>query len=334
VPAAIVTAAALLAGGYVAGQAFDEDSAITTVPSSVDTGTAQPTEALATADGAEPVAAVAAAISPAVVQLEVGQGLGSGVIYDAQGLIMTAAHVIEGADQLTVRLSDGRELPGEVVGLNTETDIGVVSFDPPEGTAVAPLAAEPPAVGELAVAVGSPFALEQTVTSGIVSAYDRAVPGGSAVGVVQTDAAINPGNSGGPLVNRAGEVIGINSFIQSEGGGSVGLGFAIPIDTGIRVADKLVAGEPVELGYLGVSTGESTDGRVGALVADVEAGLAAAEAGIRQGDVITAVDGSPVVGSAELGAAIKDHDAGDVVELTVVRDGTEQQISATLDALG
>jgi serine protease Do len=323
-----------MAGGYVAGRAVDDTSAATTVPAAVDTGTAEPTEAVAALDGAEPVAAVAAAISPSVVQLEVGQGLGSGVVYDAEGLILTAAHVVEGADQLTVRLSDGRDLPGQVVGLNTETDIGVVRIDPPEGLVVASLATEAPAVGELAVAVGSPFALEQTVTSGIVSAYDRAVPGGSAVGVVQTDAAINPGNSGGPLVNRAGEVIGINSFIQSEGGGSVGLGFAIPIDTAKRVADQLVAGDPVELGYLGVSTGEAGDGVVGALVADVEPGLAADAAGVRQGDVIVAVDGAPVVGSAELGAVIKDHDAGAVVELTVIRDGSELMISATLGALG
>jgi S1-C subfamily serine protease len=334
VPAAIVTAAALLAGGYVAGRAVDDEPVVGSVPSAVDTGAAQPTETLTTPDGVQPVAAVAAAISPAVVQLEVGQGLGSGVIYDAEGLILTAAHVVEGADQLTVRLSDGRELAGEVVGLNTETDIGVVRIDPVEGMAVAPLAADPPAVGELAVAVGSPFALEQTVTSGIVSAYDRAVPGGSAVGVVQTDAAINPGNSGGPLVNGNGEVIGINSFIQSEGGGSVGLGFAIPIDTGKRVADKLVAGEPVELGYLGVSTGDPSDGNVGALVAEVTPGTAADQAGVQQGDVITAVDGAPVVGSAELGAKIKDHDAGEEVELTIVRDGSEQQLTATLDALG
>ena len=334
VPTAIVAAAALLAGGYVAGRAVDDDAAATTVPAAVDTGTAQPTETVAPAEGTEPVAAVASAISPAVVQLEVGQGLGSGVIYDGEGLILTAAHVIEGADQVTVRLSDGRDLPGEVIGLNAETDIGVVRIDPPEGMAVASLATEAPAVGELAIAVGSPFALEQTVTSGIVSAYDRAVPGGSAVGVVQTDAAINPGNSGGPLLNRAGEVIGINSFIQSEDGGSVGLGFAIPIDTGKRVADKLVAGEPVELGYLGVSTGEAADGTVGALVADVETGLAAEAAGVQQGDVITAVDGVAIVGSAELGASIKDHDAGDVVELTVLRDGGQILISATLDALG
>jgi S1-C subfamily serine protease len=334
VPVAIVTAAGLLAGGYVAGRAVDDDAVATTVPAAVETGTAQPTETAAPVDGSEPVAAVASAISPAVVQLEVGQGLGSGVVYDPQGLILTAAHVIEGADQLTVRLSDGRDLPGEVIGLNTETDVGVVRIDPPDGLAVASLATRPPAVGELAVAVGSPFALEQTVTSGIVSAYDRAVPGGSAVGVVQTDAAINPGNSGGPLVNRAAEVIGINSFIQSEGGGSVGLGFAIPIDTAKRVADTLVAGEPVELGYLGVSTGEAGDGVVGALVAGVEPGLAADAAGLRQGDVITAVDGAAVVGSAELGALIKDYDAGAVVQLTVLRDGSEIQVSATLGALG
>jgi S1-C subfamily serine protease len=334
VPAAIVIAGALLAGGYVAGRTVDGESVTTTVPAAVNTGTAQPTETLATADGAEPVAAVAAAISPAVVQLEVGQGLGSGVIYDAEGLILTAAHVIEGADQVTVRLSDGRELAGAVVGLHTETDVGVVRIDPPEGMAVAPLATEAPAVGDLAVAVGSPFALEQTVTAGIVSAVDRAVPGGVAIGVIQTDAPINPGNSGGPLVNARGEVIGNNSFIQSGGGGSDGLGFAIPIDTGKRVADRLVAGEPIELGYLGVSTGDPADGIAGALVAEVTSGSAADAAGLQQGDVITAVDGESVVGSADLGAAIKDHDAGDTVDLTIVRNGDTQQLSATLDALG
>ena len=334
VPAAIVTAGALLAGGYVAGRAVDTDTAATTAPAAIDTGSAEATETVASAQSTEPVAAVAAAISPAVVQLEVGQGLGSGVIYDSEGLILTAAHVIEGADQLTVRLADGRELDGRVVGLHAETDVGVVRINPPDGMAVAPLASEPPAVGDLAVAVGSPFALEQTVTAGIVSAVDRAVPGGVSVGVIQTDAPINPGNSGGPLVNAQGEVIGNNSFIQSGGGGSDGLGFAIPIDTGKRVADHLVAGEPVQLGYLGVSTGDPTDGNAGALVAEVTSGSAAEAAGLQQGDVIVAVNGESVIGSAALGAAIKDHDAGDQIELTIVRDGAEQTLTATLDAVG
>lgn len=188
--------------------------------------------------GTEPVAVVAQAILPSVVQIETPDGLGSGFVYDPSGRIFTAAHVVAGSDSVTVRLGDGRSAAGTVVARNREKDVAVVAVDLPDLVA-APLAeGEPVEVGQTVVAVGSPFGLDQTVTSGIVSALDRslAVGGATITGLIQTDAAINRGNSGGPLVGLDGRVIGINVAIASASGGSNGIGFAVPIDTALAVA--------------------------------------------------------------------------------------------------
>jgi S1-C subfamily serine protease len=243
--------------------------------------------------------------------------------------------VVEGNQSVTVRLADGRTLEGTVVGADTDSDIGVVAIqDVPEGLPVATLADAAPDVGDLAVAVGSPYGLDQTVTSGIVSALDRpAPPGGPGVGTIQIDTPINPGNSGGPVANRDGEIIGIASYIQSETGGNVGLGFAVPVDIAQHVADALVGGQPVEFGYLGIEGGDAAGGvgsEPGALIANVQPGAPAEESGLEDGDLVTKVDGQAVSGFGDLGVVIRRHAPGDELALTVSRNGEEQEITVTL----
>jgi S1-C subfamily serine protease len=273
------------------------------------------------------------------VQIETRDGLGSGVIYDESGLILTAAHVVGDATQVTVRTAGGESLDGEVVGASPEFDIAVVRVDPSDtadgSLPVATLAVGVPLqVGQMAVAIGSPFGLDQTVTAGVVSAVDRPVETLSgAVGMIQTDAPINSGNSGGALADRQGRVIGINDSIQSASGGNEGVGFAIPIDIAASVAERLVAGEPVQFAFLGVRTNPAT-GRNGALVADVEPGSPADEAGLRRGDIVIAIDSQAVQGPLDLVAAIRSAEPGDGVVLRIERDGTEQDIEVTLGSSG
>jgi putative serine protease PepD len=339
IPLAVVAAVALLVGAFAAGWELrthdDSGSSANATPTAAtfDTGADdRPTEPPISSDGEEPVAAVAEAVAPAVVQLEVANGLGSGVIYDPDGLILTAAHVVTGNDTVTVRLADGSTRDGTVVGFDTDSDIGVVSIeDPPDNLPVAVLADSAPQVGDLAVAVGSPYGLDQTVTSGIVSALDRPSPaGGPSVGTLQIDTPINPGNSGGPVANREGEVIGIASFIQSQTGGSVGLGFAIPVDIAERVADAIVADEPVEFGYLGIEGGDAAGDQAGALVASVVPGSPADDGGLQDGDLVVEADGEPVNSFGDLGVIIRRHDPGDELDLVVNRDGERQDFTITL----
>lgn len=285
----------------------------------------------------EPAAAVAEALGPAVVQVEPGQGLGSGVIYDKGGLILTNAHVVEaggsGTGSLKVRLHDGTTLDGSVLGSDTQADIAVVQVKGSADLPVARLATEKPRVGQTAIGIGSPFGLQETVTAGIVSAVDRPFAGetGVSVNMLQTDAPINPGNSGGALANRRGEVIGINSAIYSQNGENNGIGFAIPIQTAKSVADKIVRGEKLEHGYLGVSVKPSTDGQAGAQIANVTAGSPAAVAGLEVGDVLTSIDGEPVKDSLDLSAAIVGHSPGDRVRLEVRRtNGSADTVTVEL----
>jgi len=186
----------------------------------------------------EPVADVTEALLPSVVQIETRGGVGSGFIYDEAGLVFTAAHVVSGSSRVTVRLNDGRTFSGSVIGADQARDVAVVSLAVDQLTS-APLAGEPPRVGQTAIAIGSPFGFDKSVTAGIVSALDRSVTVGRnrLTGLIQTDAAINQGNSGGPLANAAGEVIGINIAIASAAGGSNGIGFAVPIADALAIAE-------------------------------------------------------------------------------------------------
>ncbi len=275
----------------------------------------------------EPVADIAEAMGPSVVQIDTISGLGSGVIYDADGLILTAAHVVDGVSEVIVRLSDGRSMTGRVLGTHAPTDIAVVKIEA-EDLTVAILAVDDEIrVGSLAVAMGSPFGLDQSVTAGIVSAVDRAVSG---VSMVQTDAAINPGNSGGPLVDARGHVIGINDQIFTNSGGNEGVGFAISIDLAKLVADQIVAGQEVQLAFLGVSSTTSVDDRAGALVQEVVTGSAAAAAGIEVGDLIIAVNGGQVGSNQDLRGKIISTPPGQNVTIEVLRNGERVTLEATL----
>ncbi len=281
--------------------------------------------------GGSTVADIAAAVGPGVVQIETSAGLGSGVIYDAEGFILTAAHVVDIADDfVTVRLADGRAFDGEIVGTHTPTDVAVIKIDPVDGLTVIELApADSLEIGELAVALGSPFGLEQTVTAGIVSAVDRIVDG---VVMVQTDAAINPGNSGGPLVDEFGRVIGINDQIFTRSGGNEGIGFAISIELAILIAEQIVDGDDIQLAVLGVTVSPGDGDPPGALVQSVVGGSAAEAAGIEEGDLIVEADGRLIINSDALRARVIKKSPGDALELKILRDGEIISMSAVLGA--
>gem|GEM_PF-434575 len=329
--AAVVAGVVLLASGYGISQVLDRDDP---TPAGAGIPTAAPAAAAPVPSGSassvEPAAAVAKALLPTVVEIRQGSGLGSGFIYDSNGYIMTAAHVVQGADQVQVRLYNGTQLTGKVVGTDENNDVAVVKVDR-TGLPKAPLAlGETLQVGQLAVAIGSPFGLNETVTAGIISATDRTLEGRE---VIQTDAPINPGNSGGVLADRRGRVIGINDAIQTGSDGSngnVGIGFAVPIDLAARSATAIVQGKPVQTGYLGVTMGEPTGGQDGALVQEVASGSPADKAGLRPGDLVVGIDGQPVADYGELGARIRAHKPGDKITLEVARGGNETAITATL----
>ncbi len=293
------------------------------------------------ATGDEPIADIAAAVLPSMVQIEVldasgfPAGVGSGVIYDPDGLILTAAHVVDGAASLLIRLNDGTVIPAEVIGSDSGNDIAVLEVDRVDLRAAALAVGEPLRPGQLAIAVGSPWGLDATVTSGIVSAVDRPLDNnqGKLVNMIQTDASINPGNSGGALVDRVGRVIGINVSIYSESGANDGVGFAVPIDRAFRVATTLVEGGQFVPGLLGISGDDAGVGEVpGAVVGDITPGSAAQEAGLRAGDVVVAVNDKSVTGIADLAAEIRGFQAGESVTLTFIRGEETLQVEATLGA--
>lgn len=228
------------------------------------------------------------------------RGTGSGFIISADGLIMTNAHVVEGADQILVRLTDKREFQGKVLGTDKQTDIAIVKIEAKDLPVLKIGDSSKLKVGQWVAAIGSPFGLDNTVTAGIVSALSRNLPSDQYVPFIQTDVAVNPGNSGGPLFNMQGEVVGINSQIFSTSGGFMGLSFAIPIDLAMQVKDQLVENGSVTRGYVGVYIQELSQELAdtfglktpqGALVTKVEKGSPAEKAGLKEGDVITSFNG-------------------------------------------
>ena len=295
------------------------------------------------------VSDIADRVTPAVVSIEVRVGdagaTGSGVVIEGEnGYIVTNNHVVSGADavegaEIRAVFSDGSGSAARIVGRDPASDIAVLKVEKPGLVTAALGASENVVVGDPVVALGSPLGLAGTVTSGIVSALERPVrlagegsDTNAVISAVQTDAPINPGNSGGALVDASGAVIGINTAIASVGGGSVGLGFAIPIDTVRDISEQLISTGSAVHASLGLNTRSVTDGtRDGALVLNVEPGSAADEAGFEEQDVVIGVEGEPVGSSEELVVAVDAYDPGDTVTVEVVRGGESREIQATLD---
>lgn len=293
------------------------------------------TSPLVGAGSEEPVADVAEALLPSVVQIELELGgLGSGVIFDSNGRILTAAHVTAGVETVLVRFANGDKVPGRVIGSDVQNDIAVIEVDR-TGLPAAPLALDDrPRPGQLAIALGSPWRLDSTVTSGIISAVDQAIPGPDRIPrlMLQTDASINPGNSGGPLADRFGRIVGINVSIFSASGANDGVGFAVPIDRAYRVARAIIDGGEFEPGFLGVRIDATETGLAGSVIISISPGTAAEEAGLQVGDIVVAVDGDPIGDFTDLAAVIRNYAAGDKVELEIERDGESLVVPVELGA--
>jgi serine protease Do len=278
------------------------------------------------------------------------EGIGSGVIYRDDGYIVTNNHVVEGATEVNVAFADGTTERAEVVGRDPRTEMAVIRVDRNDLPAAKFNEDEDLVVGQLAVAIGSPSGFESTVTSGVISGVGREFPaeftGGDLAAtsaltdLIQTDAAISPGNSGGALADRDGEIIGINvAYLPPSETGAVNIGFAIPSDTVISVADQLIETGEVSSAYLGVGTTDLSPEDAerfglpvesGAIVEQVEAGSSADAAGVRRGDIIVRLGDDPIENAGDLFGALRDYQPGDTVELTVVRDGEEQTLDVTL----
>ena len=270
------------------------------------------------------------------------QSLGSGFIISADGFILTNNHVIDGADEIIVRLSDRNELKAKLVGTDPRTDVAVLKIDGKDLPTVKLGNSDKLKVGEWVLAIGSPFGFDHSATKGIVSAKGRSLPNDTYVPFIQTDVAINPGNSGGPLFNMAGEVVGINSQIFTRSGGFMGLSFAIPIDVAMDVANQLKASGKVNRGWLGVVIQEVSkdlaesfglDKPAGALVAQVLEDGPAAKGGLQVGDVILSANGQPIVMSADLPHLIGNLKDGTKADLEVIRDGKRKTLTVTVGAL-
>jgi putative serine protease PepD len=357
--AAVVAVAALLAsavGGGLLALALDDDDDTTPATTSFD---AEPSSDDSDAPAAdEPLSQAAAEVLPSVVSIAVDAGPlsggGSGIVISSDGQILTNNHVAAPAAEsgnLEVTFSDGTTAEAEIVGRDPATDLAVIQAQDVDGLVPATLGSSSELnVGDTVLAIGSPLGLEGSVSSGIVSALGRSItlqgegspfggggPGGAAaIDAIQTDAAINPGNSGGALANTDGEVVGINTAIAALAGGAttqggnIGLGFAIPIDTARDIARQLVEEGSVTHAYMGVSI---VDADRGAMVAEVEPGQPADEAGLREGDVITRVDDTDIDDSAGLMAAVRANSPGDTVAVTYTRDGDEHTAEVTLGEL-
>jgi serine protease DegQ len=345
-------AAALLAATLVAGACAPSDEEEAAPPTTAPATAAQ-TQAEEAADGGialfagipETVEAVAPSVVTVFVESAEGEGSGSGVIWDEQGRIVTNNHVVEGAGDLEVALANGTRLEARVIGTDPRTDLAVVDVER-EGLPAARFAEGLPRVGELAIALGSPLGLTNTVSAGIVSALHRDLPSGGTtpalIDLIQTDAAISPGNSGGALINADGVVIGVNvAYIPPEVE-AVSIGFAIPSPVVRDVVPQLIEDGEAEHAYLGVVPMPVTDElrgsfelavEEGAIVQSVTAGSPAGRAGLRAGDVIVEMGGEPIRTVEDLYSAIRSRDPGEGVEVTFVRDGERRTVEVTLGRL-
>jgi putative serine protease PepD len=341
---AAVFAVLAVAGVFEDDDAASEEGATTTV--SAAPGVPVPTPARNATD----VSALYEKVRDGVVFVQVSarsedvpatqQGTGSGFVLDRRGFILTNEHVVENATRVRVRIGESEKLvDAEVSGTDASADLAVIKVDPADVEGgLKPLALGSSAevkVGQPAIAIGSPFGLQGSLTTGVISALNRPITGPSGFqisGALQTDAAINPGNSGGPLLDATGSVIGINAQIETGPAGArsnSGVGFAIPIDAAKQAIPALERGERIRRPYLGVSTSDTANGS-GAAIAQVVQDGPADDAGLRAGDRITEVDGEEVVDSDDVAAAIADEQPGDRVEVVVQRGGDEETVTVTL----
>jgi putative serine protease PepD len=365
---ALLAAAGLMAGAAAGGALLavnlDDDDA---GPATTSLSAASP--AVGSQDNApdEPLSQAAAAVLPSVVSItfesNLGAGQGSGVIISSDGQILTNNHVVaEAADggRLSVTFSDGSKADARILGRDPATDLAVIQAEDASGLTAAKLGRSGDLhVGDTVLAIGSPLGLDGSVSAGIVSALDRSITlsndlpespfgnGGepqatpsAVIDAIQTDAAINPGNSGGALIDADGEVVGINTAIASlaggggagSQGGNIGVGFAIPIDSARSIAEQLVDKGEVTHAFLGVRIADAENGG-GAVVAQVDEGQPAADAGLEQGDVITKVDDTKITSGSDLTSAVRSHQPGDKVTITYTRDGDEKTAEVTLGEL-
>jgi Do/DeqQ family serine protease len=269
------------------------------------------------------------------------QATGSGVIVDAaQGYVLTNSHVTENGNSIEVTTKDNRHFRAKLIGRDPETDIAVLQISASNLTAVPMGDSDRLQVGDFVLAVGNPFGLGQTVTSGIVSALGRSPGIEGYEDFIQTDASINPGNSGGPLVDLQGRIIGINTAIVAPSGGNVGIGFAVPINMARQVMEQLISGGEIKRGHIGVqiqdltpdiAQGLGTAHTQGAVIARVEPGSPAERAGLRTNDLVVAVNGTPIRNSAELHNRVGLSRVGEAVDLTIVRGGSERTVAVRVD---
>ncbi len=282
-------------------------------------------------------------VQPSVVTIFTSQGLGSGVIWSRDGVIVTDLHVVAGATRVQIAFADGRRVAGTVKAGDEVTDLAVVQADRKDLPA-ATFQPRLPQVGELAVAIGSPLGFENTATAGIISGLHRQIPGSaqqsqSLVDLIQTDAAISPGNSGGALVNATGQVVGISEAYIPPSQGAVSIGFATPAATVVNTVEQLLRSGRAQHAFVGIQPGELTpeiaqqlgvSQSQGVVVLDVVTGGPADKAGMRPGDVITALDGKPVATVEDFLAALRPHRPGDVVTVSFLRGDAEQEAQVTL----
>jgi S1-C subfamily serine protease len=317
----------------VAGAFEDDDPA----PSAASTPTPTPTSAPAVPPGtAADVAELYERVAPGVVFVAAGQGSGSGFAIDDEGHVVTNDHVVSGSRQFRVRFGeDGEPVDAELLGTDPSADLALLKVDPADVEGgLQPLelgASEDLRPGDPAIAIGSPFGLEGSVTSGIVSSLGRTIqaPNGFSISnAIQTDAAINPGNSGGPLLDAEGRVIGVNSQIRTEDGASAGVGFALPVDEIKRALPALKRGESVERAYLGV--GMDTAAQGGATVGSVEPGGPADSGGMQDGDLIVEIDGEPVNDSDDVSSAVNARRPGQRLRIVVERGGQRRTLTVEL----
>lgn len=311
-----------------------------TAPGTLDAGSVYTATAAGVVDITSRTAGTAAAATGPFGQPQGGgasTATGTGFVLDAQGTIATAAHVVDGATSVTIRLQNGTTRTAKVLGTDDATDLAVLKIDP-TGLTLKPLALGSSTalkVGDPVAAVGDPFTYERSLSTGIVSGLDRTIqaPNGFTVAhAVQTDAAVNPGNSGGPLVDGAGRVIGVVDQIATDGSAkqSSGVGFAVPIDLIKAELAQLKRGEKVAHAYLGIATSSPSGTATGALVGAITAGGPAARAGVKAGDVVTAIDGRAVKSPSDLVADLAARKPGDAITLTVQRGGQTQPVKTTL----